>query len=118
MNTAAKPISGSAFFLDRDGVINVDRGYVHRPDQFEFVPGIFPLARFWAYELRRAIVVVSNQSGIGRGYFDEKGLCVIALKRKARQSFARAGKFQAGFKSFGAISVECHQCPIVAPGMA
>jgi D-glycero-D-manno-heptose 1,7-bisphosphate phosphatase len=65
-------MTGSALFLDRDGVINVDRGYVHRPDQFEFVPGIFPLARFWADELRRPIVVVSNQSGIGRGYFDEK----------------------------------------------
>jgi D-glycero-D-manno-heptose 1,7-bisphosphate phosphatase len=48
---------GSALFLDRDGVINVDRGYVHRPDQFEFVPGIFPLAGFWADELRRPIVV-------------------------------------------------------------
>jgi D-glycero-D-manno-heptose 1,7-bisphosphate phosphatase len=54
-----RPI-GSALFLDRDGVINVDRGYVHRTDQFEFVPGIFQLA------------LVSNQSGIGRGYFDEK----------------------------------------------
>jgi D-glycero-D-manno-heptose 1,7-bisphosphate phosphatase len=61
----------SALFLDRDGVINVDRGYIHRPDQFEFVPGIFELARFWTNELRRLIVVVSNQSGIGRGYFDE-----------------------------------------------
>jgi D-glycero-D-manno-heptose 1,7-bisphosphate phosphatase len=61
----------SALFLDRDGVINVDHGYVHRPDQFEFVPGIFALARFWTNELRRPIVVVTNQSGIGRGYFDE-----------------------------------------------
>ncbi len=61
----------SALFLDRDGVINVDRGYIHRPDQFEFVPGIFELGRFWTNELRRLIVVVSNQSGIGRGYFDE-----------------------------------------------
>jgi D-glycero-D-manno-heptose 1,7-bisphosphate phosphatase len=69
---AAEHVTGSALFLDRDGVINVDRGYVHRPEQFEFVPGIFPLARFWADELRRPIVVVSNQSGIGRGYFDEK----------------------------------------------
>jgi D-glycero-D-manno-heptose 1,7-bisphosphate phosphatase len=60
-----------ALFLDRDGVINVDRGYVHHPDQFEFVPGIFDLARFWTRELRRPIVVVTNQSGIGRGYFDE-----------------------------------------------
>jgi D-glycero-D-manno-heptose 1,7-bisphosphate phosphatase len=61
----------SALFLDRDGVINVDHGYVHRPDQFEFVPGIFELARFWTHELRRPIIVVTNQSGIGRGYFDE-----------------------------------------------
>jgi D-glycero-D-manno-heptose 1,7-bisphosphate phosphatase len=60
-----------ALFLDRDGVINVDRGYIHRLDQFEFVPGIFELARFWTNELRRLIVVVTNQSGIGRGYFDE-----------------------------------------------
>jgi D-glycero-D-manno-heptose 1,7-bisphosphate phosphatase len=60
-----------ALFLDRDGVINVDHGYVHRPDQFEFIPGIFELARFWTNELRRPIVVVTNQSGIGRGYFDQ-----------------------------------------------
>jgi hypothetical protein len=72
---AVEHMTGSALFLDRDGVINVDRGYVRRLDQFEFVPGIFPLARFWADELRRPIVVVSNQSGIGRGYFDEKGPC-------------------------------------------
>ena len=44
--------------LDRDGVINVDRGYVHRPEQFEFVPGIFQLARFWTNELRLPIIVV------------------------------------------------------------
>ena len=61
----------SALFLDRDGVINVDHGYIHRSDQFEFVPGIFELARFWTNEVRRPIVVVTNQSGIGRGYFDE-----------------------------------------------
>ena len=74
MLAGQRPI-GSALFLDRDGVINVDRGYVHRPDQFEFVPGIFQLARFWTNELHRPIVVVSNQSGIGRGYFDEKAPC-------------------------------------------
>ena len=61
----------SALFLDRDGVINVDRGYVHRADQFEFVPAIFELARFAANELRWPLVVVSNQSGIGRGFFGE-----------------------------------------------
>lgn len=62
----------SALFLDRDGVVNVDRGYVHRPDQFEFVAGIFELARFAVRELGWAVVVATNQSGIGRGYFGEQ----------------------------------------------
>jgi D-glycero-D-manno-heptose 1,7-bisphosphate phosphatase len=44
MNTA-EDMTGSALFLDRDGVINVDRGYVYRLDQVEFVPGIFRLAQ-------------------------------------------------------------------------
>jgi D-glycero-D-manno-heptose 1,7-bisphosphate phosphatase len=61
----------SALFLDRDGVINVDHGYVYRAEQFEFIPGIFELARFWVNEVRRPIVVVTNQAGIGRGYFNE-----------------------------------------------
>jgi D-glycero-D-manno-heptose 1,7-bisphosphate phosphatase len=61
----------SALFLDRDGVINVDRGYVHRPDQFEFIAGIFELARFAVNDLGWNLVVVTNQSGIGRGLFSE-----------------------------------------------
>lgn len=60
-----------ALFLDRDGVINVDRGYVSRVEDFEFLPGIFELVRFAGRELGWPAVVVSNQSGIGRGYFDE-----------------------------------------------
>ena len=57
IGTLVERMDGSALFLDRDGVINVDRGYIHRSDQFEFVPGIFELARFWTNELRRPIVV-------------------------------------------------------------
>jgi D-glycero-D-manno-heptose 1,7-bisphosphate phosphatase len=57
--------------MDRDGVINVDRGYVYRVDQFEFLPGIFDLARFVSTTLRWPIIVATNQSGIGRGFFDE-----------------------------------------------
>jgi D-glycero-D-manno-heptose 1,7-bisphosphate phosphatase len=64
--TAGRP----ALFLDRDGVVNVDRGYVHRVDQFEFLPGIFELARF-AAERAWPIVVVTNQAGIGRGLYCE-----------------------------------------------
>jgi D-glycero-D-manno-heptose 1,7-bisphosphate phosphatase len=60
-----------ALFLDRDGVINLDKGYAGRVEDFEFLPGIFDLARFAVRELGWPLVVVSNQSGIGRGYFDE-----------------------------------------------
>jgi D-glycero-D-manno-heptose 1,7-bisphosphate phosphatase len=49
----------------------VDRGYVHRISEFQFVPGIFDLTRFWTVEVQRPIIVISNQSGIGRGYFGE-----------------------------------------------
>lgn len=60
-----------ALFLDRDGVINIDRGYVHRIDQFELVPGIIELVRFAVHELGWSAIVTTNQSGIGRGLFDE-----------------------------------------------
>jgi D-glycero-D-manno-heptose 1,7-bisphosphate phosphatase len=59
-----------ALFLDRDGVINVDHGYVYRIDAFEFIPGIFELARF-AVSRDWPIVVVTNQGGIGRGLYCE-----------------------------------------------
>lgn len=59
-----------ALFLDRDGVINLDHGYVHRIEQVEFRDGIFELVR--AAKLRGyAVVVVTNQAGIGRGFYTE-----------------------------------------------
>jgi D-glycero-D-manno-heptose 1,7-bisphosphate phosphatase len=61
----------AALFLDRDGVINVDYGYVHRIEQITFLPGIFDLARFAVRDLQWLIVITTNQSGIGSGYFDE-----------------------------------------------
>lgn len=60
----------AALFLDRDGVINVEKNYVHRIDDFEFIDGIFDLCRM-AVERNMPIVVVTNQAGIGRGYYSE-----------------------------------------------
>lgn len=59
-----------ALFLDRDGVINVEKNYVYRIEDFEFLPGIFDLTAT-ARELGLALVVVTNQAGIGRGYYTE-----------------------------------------------
>jgi D-glycero-D-manno-heptose 1,7-bisphosphate phosphatase len=62
-----------ALFLDRDGVINVDHGYVHRREDFHFQPGIFDLCRA-AQALGYLVVVVTNQAGIARGYYTESAL--------------------------------------------
>ena len=60
-----------ALFLDRDGVINVDHGYVNRIEDFEFLPGILD---FIASAQKRGYfpIVVTNQSGIGRGYYTQE----------------------------------------------
>lgn len=57
-----------ALFLDRDGVINEDLAYVHRIEDFRFMDGIFDTAAV-AHQLGFALVVVTNQAGIGRGYY-------------------------------------------------
>jgi len=59
-----------ALFLDRDGVINNDAHFVYRKQDCHFVPGIFELSRKAAANGYR-IIVVTNQSGIGRGLFSE-----------------------------------------------
>lgn len=59
-----------ALFLDRDGVINVDRGYVGKIEDFTFIDGIFELVRT-ARDLGFVPVVVTNQSGIARGFYTE-----------------------------------------------
>lgn len=59
-----------ALFLDRDGVVNVDRGYVHSADATTWVPGIFDLVRA-ARAAGYLPIVVTNQAGIARGYYSE-----------------------------------------------
>lgn len=66
---AASPAPHKALFLDRDGVINVDHGYVHEPAATEWVPGIFEACAH-AHAAGYLIVVVTNQAGIARGYYD------------------------------------------------
>ncbi|MEG3768775.1 D-glycero-beta-D-manno-heptose 1,7-bisphosphate 7-phosphatase [Alteromonas sp. 14N.309.X.WAT.G.H12] len=60
-----------AFFLDRDGVINVDHGYISHPSQFDFISGVFDACRQIVHGGYQ-IIIVTNQSGIGRGYYSEE----------------------------------------------
>ncbi|MEE2875570.1 MAG: HAD family hydrolase [Chloroflexota bacterium] len=56
--------------MDRDGVINVDRGYVHKKEDFDFCEGIFDLVES-ANRAGYRVIVVTNQAGIARGYYSE-----------------------------------------------
>lgn len=72
-----------ALFLDRDGVINVDHGYVYRREEFTFIPGIFEVCRL-ARDQGLTIVVVTNQAGIGRNYYSTEDFELLTLWMKER----------------------------------
>lgn len=60
----------NALFLDRDGIINFDHGYVSKIEDFEFNDGIFELLHLFSkYDYQ--LFIVTNQSGIGRGYYTQ-----------------------------------------------
>jgi D-glycero-D-manno-heptose 1,7-bisphosphate phosphatase len=63
----------AALFLDRDGVINVEKDYLYKIEDFEFIDGIFELCKKYQ-EMGYLIIVVTNQSGIARGYYNEDDL--------------------------------------------
>lgn len=110
-----------AAFLDRDGVINVDAGYVHQREAFAWVPGVLEAARRLR-ELGFALVVVTNQSGIGRGYYSSADF--LALTDWMKAEFARAGASLAAVyfcphhpqKALPPYRQAC-QCRKPAPGM-
>lgn len=60
-----------ALFLDRDGVINVNHGHVHKVENFDFIDGIFDLVKE-ANRLSMLVIIVTNQGGIGRGLYSEE----------------------------------------------
>lgn len=75
-----------ALFLDRDGVIHKEIGYLFKPEQVQFLPGIFDLCRA-AVGLGYKIIIITNQSGIARGLYSEADF--HALMSWMMKQFAR-----------------------------
>lgn len=63
-------LTNAAIFIDRDGVINLDSGYISKVDDFKYIEGVFDACRALK-EMGFLLVLVTNQSGIARGYFTE-----------------------------------------------
>jgi D-glycero-D-manno-heptose 1,7-bisphosphate phosphatase len=87
-----------ALFLDRDGVINEDTGYLHRIAECRFIDGIFPMTAAFAAR-GFAVVIASNQSGIGRGLYGEAEYATL-MDWMGRE-FAR----------HGVAIAACYHCP-------
>jgi len=77
-----------ALFLDRDGVINVEKEYLYKIDDFEFIEGIFELCRCFASK-GFLIIVVTNQSGIARDFYTEEDFS--KLTQWMVEQFSRQG---------------------------
>ncbi len=87
-----------AIFLDRDGTINVEKHYLYRQEDFEFLPGVVDALK----QLQRMgylLIVITNQSGIGRGYYTEA-------------DFQKLNEWMVGFlKEQGVIIADVYFCP-------
>lgn len=110
-----------AVFLDRDGVINVDRGYTYRIEDFEFIDGVFEACEHFAASGYR-LIVVTDQSGIGRGLYSEQEFLTLTEWMKGQfrsQGIALDAVYfcphhpeqgQGGYK-------QCRDCQKPQPGM-
>lgn len=84
-----------AVFLDRDGTINEESGYLHKKEECRFIPG----AKEAVARLNEAgftVVVVTNQSGVARGYYTEDDLNALHL-HMALEISAAGGKIDAWY---------------------
>ncbi|MHA2600934.1 MAG: D-glycero-alpha-D-manno-heptose-1,7-bisphosphate 7-phosphatase [Candidatus Thorarchaeota archaeon SMTZ1-83] len=76
-----------AVILDRDGVLNVDKGYVHRIEDFQLLPRVIDALQLLPEDFR--LIIITNQSGIGRGFYTEEQF--LELMRNVKRLLARDG---------------------------
>ena len=98
MRPAQSPCGRPAAYFDRDGGINVDRGYVHGADQLDLVGGAAAALRA-CRDAGYLVFVVTNQSGVARGFFDEGAVNAFN------------GLLRAALAAEGAVIDDMRYCP-------
>ncbi len=73
MTTKALETPNAAVFIDRDGTVNVEKNYLHRIEDWEWIPGVIEAIKK-LNDMNLPVIVVSNQAGIARGYYDEQAV--------------------------------------------
>lgn len=108
-------------FLDRDGNINVEKDYLYKVEDFEFEAGSLEAIKIFK-DLGYLVVVVTNQSGVARGYYREEDVQILH-KYLAEKSLEAGGKIDAFYycphhpqKGVGEYKKEC-DCRKPGPGM-
>ncbi|HEV2316796.1 MAG TPA: HAD family hydrolase [Thermoplasmata archaeon] len=81
-------------FTDRDGTLNPDFHYLREPERFEFLPGVVRALQL-LHEHGHRVVCVTNQSGVGRGFFSEPQLLAIhrTINERLERSATRVDAF-------------------------
>lgn len=100
-------------FLDRDGTINVEKNYLYRPEEFEFIPKV-PEAIVRLNNAGYQVIVVSNQAGVARGYYSEDD--VIKLHQYVNEQLSKYKAHIDGFyycphhpdAGIGKYKMKCH----------
>jgi D-glycero-D-manno-heptose 1,7-bisphosphate phosphatase len=109
-----------AVFIDRDGTINVEKEYLYRVEEFEFIPGADQAIRL-LNDAGFLVVVVSNQSGVARGYYTEEDVQLLHLHISTQLERAGA-RVDAWYycphhpAGRGTYALSCH-CRKPQPGM-
>jgi D-glycero-D-manno-heptose 1,7-bisphosphate phosphatase len=111
------PAVSKAAFLDRDGVINVDKGYVYRWEDFEFIAGAIEGLRL-LQRLEYRLVIVTNQSGVARGYYsvaDVNQLSATVVTHLREQGVAIAGVYFCPHHPAGEVAEFARECECRKP---
>jgi D,D-heptose 1,7-bisphosphate phosphatase len=109
-----------AVFLDRDGTINVDKNYLYRIEDFEFEAGAAEALKH-LFDKGYKLIIISNQSGVARGYFtveDVERLHDHIKKEAVRSGFEFAGIYYCPHYTKGTVKEFSIECACRKPGTA